>query len=168
MGRVGRPLDDVEESVSSELLSCSVMGTAGISSAGASRPFFVVVPVVLREPSEKRPLAFGADATRRINRDALAPIALGDRGPERDADGGVVGRKDIWDASAVIGPRDLPDIFCLSVFNFTRDFSCSSPSRIVSIPSPGCCEKYEGVLGVRSEEFLDGRPLLESVDSEEL
>ena len=35
---------------------------------------------------------------------------------------------------------------------------------MVSIPSPGCCEKYDGVLGVRSDEFFDGRPLLESVE----
>lgn len=32
------------------------------------------------------------------------------------------------------------------------------------MPSLGCCEKYDGVLGVRSDEFFEGRPLLESVD----
>lgn len=166
--RVGRPLDDDDDTVSSELDSCSGFGMAGINSAGASKPFFVVVPDVAREPSEKRPLAFGADATRRINRVAFAPKAFGDSGPERDADGGVGGIKDICDASAVRGPpRDLPVMRCLSGLDFDRAFSFSSPSLIVSIPSPGCCEKYEGVLGVRNDEFLDGLPLLESVESEE-
>lgn len=141
---------------------------AEINSAGASRPFFVVVPGAAREPSENRPLAFGAEATRRMNRVAFAPIAFGDNGPERDAEGGVVGRKDIWDASAVSGvPRDLPSRCCLSDLDFTRDLSFSSPSLIVSMPPPGCCEKYEGVLGVRREEFLDGLPLFESVEREE-
>lgn len=118
-----------------------------------------------REPNENRPFAFGADATRRINRVALAPIALGDRGLARDADGGEGGEKDICDAFAVCGTRDLPDRD-LSALMVPRSLPSSSPSLIVSIPSPGCCEKYDGVLGVRREEFLDGR-LFESVDNDE-
>lgn len=122
-----------------------------------------MVAVLLREPRWKRPFAFGADATRRINRVAFAPMALGDSGPVRECGGGVGDANDICDACAVSGgARDLR----LSGFALfpCRAFSSSS---IVPMPSPGCCEEYEGVLGVRrDDEFLDGR-LLESVESDE-
>ena len=81
--RCGRslPTDDDEESVSSEFESCSGRAIEGTNSAGASRPFLVVVPDIDREPNEKRPLALGADATRRMKREAVAPTDLGLRGP---------------------------------------------------------------------------------------
>ena len=85
----------------------SLCGIEGITSAGASNPFFVVVPVD-RDPSEKRPFAFGAEATRRMKRVALAPNVRGDSGPEREEGGGVVGVKDICVAFALCGFRVLP------------------------------------------------------------
>lgn len=101
-------------------------------SPGASRPFFVGAPEAEREPRLKRPLALGADATRRIKRVALAPIALGDNGPEREADGGAGCAKDICDALAVSGTLDLP-WRGLSDLDFERDrvVSCS---LTVSLP----------------------------------
>jgi hypothetical protein len=151
--------------VSKELSLC---GTAGMTSAGARRPFFVVVPWAEREPSEKRPFALGAEATRRMNRVAFAPSALGDSGPGREDGAETGGMNDSWDAFAVCGTRGLPVERDLSALIVPRNFPSSSPSFMVSMPSPGCCEKYEGVLGVRRDEFLDGRPLLESVESDEL
>lgn len=103
-------------------------------SPGANKPFFVVAPAVEREPRVKRPLALGADATRRMNLVALAPIAFGDNGPERDVDGGAGCAKDICDAWAVNGTLDLP---CLGLSAF--DFDCDrvlSCSLTVSPPSP--------------------------------
>lgn len=159
-----RPLDDADDTVSSEFDPCSLCGIEDMTSAGASSPFFVVVPDAERDPNEKRPFAFGAEATRRMNRDALAPKALGESGPDLDVDGGVVGMKDIWEAFAVWG--GALDLLCgrdLSALPADRAFSF--PSSIVSIPSAGCCEKYDGVLGVRNDEFFEGLPLLESVES---
>lgn len=76
-------------------------GTGGITSAGASKPF--LVGAADREPDMKRCLALGAEATRRMKRVADAPIARGDKGPERLAEGPCPeGRvKDCWDGSAV-------------------------------------------------------------------
>ena len=57
------------------------------------------------EPIEKRPFAFGAEATRRMNRDAVALTDFGLRGPfVRDRDGvdGVGGNEDC-EGSAVSG-----------------------------------------------------------------
>lgn len=79
--RVGRPLDEPEDKVSSESVPSkeSVMfGTGGIRSAGANIPFFVVEAE--RDPDENSPLAFGADATLRMKRVADVPIPLGDNG----------------------------------------------------------------------------------------
>ena len=88
--RGGRPRDEEDEIVSNESVPCSTCGIGGRGSPGESNPFLVVVVGGDRcEPSEKRFFAFGADATRRINRDAPALIALGDNGPEREElDGG--------------------------------------------------------------------------------
>jgi hypothetical protein len=103
----GRPLDELEDSVSRESVPFSSEldisgGSGGTSSAGASIPFFVVE--VEREPSENKPLALGAEATRRIKRDAVAPIDLGDRGPlPRDFEGVVGVAKDACDGLAVRG-----------------------------------------------------------------
>jgi hypothetical protein len=104
VGRVVRPLDEPEDTVSIESVPCSneddiVLGMGGIGSAGARYPFFVAD--IERELPEKRFLALGADATRRMNRVADAPIALGDRGPAgRDVDG-VEGPNEASDGCAV-------------------------------------------------------------------
>ena len=92
-----RPLDDVEETVSNEFVplselftdSCTVAGIEGIPFPGAKSPFLVVVPDAEREPRLKRFLALGADATRRMKREAFWPIALGESGPDRDVLGDV-------------------------------------------------------------------------------
>lgn len=44
-------------------------------SKGASNPFFVEDPD--RDPRVKSPFALGAEATRRMNLEAVAPIAFG-------------------------------------------------------------------------------------------
>lgn len=73
-------------------------------SAGANSPFLVVADDDL-EPIEKRPFAFGADATRRMNRDAVALTDFGLRGPfVRDRGGvGGVGENEDCEGSAVSG-----------------------------------------------------------------
>lgn len=89
-----------ESSPYSEMLD-GPPGTGGITSAGASKPF--LVGAADREPDKKRCLAFGAEATRRMKRVAEAPIARGDSGPERLAEGPCPNgsTKDCWDGSAV-------------------------------------------------------------------
>lgn len=90
IGREFRPLEDPEDIVSNE--SCpwseeldTSCGSGGTVSAGARKPFLVDDDF---EPKEKRPFAFGADATRRINREAEALTDLGLRGTfVRDLDG---------------------------------------------------------------------------------
>lgn len=103
--------DDPDDMVSSEsppLCSRELEpsgGMGGTMSAGASMPFFVVE--VERVPRENKPLAFGADATRRIKRDADAPMDLGDRAPfPRDFEGVVGLAKEVCDGLVVSGlPR---------------------------------------------------------------
>jgi hypothetical protein len=84
------PFDDEEDKVSRESVPLSELGakggTGGTISPGAKKPFLVVAGK--REPEKNRPLAFGADATRRINLEAEALIALGVSGiPGRERDG---------------------------------------------------------------------------------
>jgi len=85
-----RPLEDPEDTVSRESVPFSReldtrAGRGGAASAGARNPFLVAGE---RDPSVKRPLAFGAEATRRMKREAEAPTDFGVRGPfVRDLDG---------------------------------------------------------------------------------
>ena len=78
------PLEEPEDMVSSESVPCSIELEIGgrrgeIVSAGANNPFLVAGEDF--EPMENRPLALGAEATRRMNREAVAPIDLGLNGP---------------------------------------------------------------------------------------
>jgi hypothetical protein len=93
VGRDVIPLNESEDTVSRESVPFSneldiILGRGGTGSAGASIPF-LVVQVLDREFIENKPFALGADATRRIKRDAEAPIDLGDNGapPDRDVKG---------------------------------------------------------------------------------
>lgn len=52
---------------------------------------------------EKRPLALGAEATRRMKRVADAPIAFGESGPDRDVDWTGGRANDACDGPAVEG-----------------------------------------------------------------
>jgi hypothetical protein len=107
VGRVERPRDEPEDEVSKESVPRSVpcsddvvegiTGTGGTFSVGASSPFLIVVEPD-RSFGEKRSLALGADATRRINR-GNAPIDLEDGG--RCTDGGERGLNDDWEGLAV-------------------------------------------------------------------
>jgi len=100
----GRPLDEPEDTVSSESVpsSSEVDARGGTASDGASRPFFVVEAD--REPRENNPLTLGAEATRRMKRVAEAPIALGDSGPFPFGLEGVAGvRNKACDGLAVSG-----------------------------------------------------------------
>jgi len=119
------PLEEPEEKVSSESVSCSIEldiggGRGGRVSAGANNPFLVVGEDL--EPMENRPLALGAEATRRMNREAVAPIDLGVNGPfVRDLKGvGVATGNDVCKGFAVCGlsldevgfGRILSDLVC--------------------------------------------------------
>lgn len=90
--RAGRPLDDADDTVSNESAPFSdalvPSSTDGTPSPGASKPFFVGTVDVDLELSENKFFAFGADATRRMKRDAFAPMAFGESGPDRDGVGG--------------------------------------------------------------------------------
>ena len=124
--RDGAPRDDAEESVSSEFVPCSECdsGIGGTAFPGESSPFFVVAFECARPPSAKRPFALGADATRRMNRDAFAPIALGESGPERDGVVGVGGMKESCEELAVAVWGALrPSMRCLSERFLDRCFS---------------------------------------------
>ena len=87
-----RPLEEPEDMVSRESVPCSIEldmggGRGGMASAGANNPFLVVAEDL--EPMENRPLALGAEATRLMNREALALIDLGLNGPFGRDLGGV-------------------------------------------------------------------------------
>lgn len=126
------PLEEPEEIVSSESVPFSIElemggGRGGMvlvssnnSLAGANNPFLIVEEDL--EPMENRPLALGAEATRRRKRDAVAPIDLGVNGPfVRDLKG-VDGatENDGCEGFAVCGPsldetafgRILSDLVC--------------------------------------------------------
>lgn len=128
--------DEDEDIVSRESVPCSELGakggTGGMISAGARKPFFVVADE--REPEKNKPFAFGAEATRRMNLEAEAPIALGLKGSpvrERDGVGGGTwegGGDDGWGVWFVVAlPRGEPVLFenailCLSVLACGRGF----------------------------------------------
>lgn len=123
--RGGVPRDDADDSVSREFVPCSEAdsGIGGMGSPGDSRPFLVVTPLD-RLPSANNPFALGADATRRMKRDAFAPRTLGDNGPEREGVVGVGGMKESWDELAVAVWGGLrPSMRCLSERFLERCFS---------------------------------------------
>lgn len=142
MGRDERPLDEPEDKVSNESVPSSVpcsddefagiIGMGGMFSVGANSPFFIVVEVV-RDFGEKRSLAFGADATRRINRGS-APIDLDDCKPiGRCADGGGRGLKEDCEGFAVWDPLcgDRPSAArceCFSDLVRVRDWAAETNS----------------------------------------
>jgi len=103
------PRDDPDDTVSKESCPCSIElemsgGRGGTESAGANSPFRVVADP--REPIENSPLALGADATRRMNREAEALTDLGLKAPfVREREEGVIGGlgNDVWVGSAVSG-----------------------------------------------------------------
>lgn len=160
--RLGVPRDEAEESVSSEFVPCSEFdsGIGGTVSPGESSPFFVVVGWLLddRPPSANRPFAFGADATRRMKRDALAPNALGESGPPlREGVVGVGGMNESVDeCAAVCGPL-RPSMRCFSARFLERALSalaadsgsCAcSCSCSCSAASAGWADQSGGVGGV--------------------
>lgn len=112
------PCEDVDDTVSMELLPVSdTTGTGGIAFDGARKPFFVVEA----EPCFmlKRPLALGADATRRMKRVADALTERGDNGPpERDVVAGAGRGKTEVDALAG-GSRSTWDV-CRAFSDFVR------------------------------------------------
>lgn len=150
MGRVERPRDEPDDAVSKESVPNSVpwsddvvegiTGTGGTFSAGANSPFLIVVDAD-RDFGEKRSLALGADATRRINR-GNAPIDLeGGRPPCRCADGGERGLNDDCEGLAVWGTPCAGRPFtarwaCFS--DFVRDRDVGRPADRTSVES-GCC-----------------------------
>lgn len=152
--RGDRPCDEVDDTVSIELVpfSDTVVGTPfagidGLAFAGARKPFLVVVP---DDCLLKRPLALGADATRRMNRVADAPIARGDRGPPDFAAVTGPGRgNDVFDALDG-GSRWLLDV-CRAFSDFVRDRDWGCGARDASVD--GCAE-VTGVLGAACEPGL--------------
>jgi len=87
-------------------------------SPGARKPFFVVAGE--RKPAKNMPLAFGADATRRMN---LEAIALGFRGiPVRERDGVGEGIYDVEVCKGWTGvplPRGEPVLFERAILCFS-------------------------------------------------
>jgi hypothetical protein len=92
--------DDTDETVSMELAPSPLEEDAVIPApdtvdgtivAGDNRPFFVVTDGC-REPRLKRPLAFGADATRLIKRVAVALMDRAGRGRCPEEWGGGSGK----------------------------------------------------------------------------
>ena len=118
-------------------------------STGASRPFFVVAAGG-REPMLKRPLALGADATRRMNRLADAPIARGESGPPMRGlldDATPLGK--FWcDALAGGCLCARPRSFCFSGLVPCRGLEESDASVDV-------CEECAGVMGVCCDLSLE-------------
>ena len=122
------PLDDRDDdSVSSECASCpdpppelgTIAGTGGTISAGDSSPFLVALWVgECRESRENRFFVLGADATRRMNRDALADMFRGDSGPP--CRGGVVALNDCCDELAVAGGLRLRFFVFSRLSDFVR------------------------------------------------
>lgn len=168
-----RPREDPEDSVSRESVPFSSeldtrLGRGGTASAGASIPFLVVDPE--RELKENKPLAFGAEATRRMKRDAEALIAFGDSGPcGRDFEGVVGDAKDVWegfgvcafDERAEVGFLDKA-IRCFSDFEVEPGFG-EAPAESASADC-GCW--YGGNERLR-DPFCgtrEGMPPLESLD----
>lgn len=100
-------------------------GTGVIAFDGARKPFFVVEA----DPCFRlnRPLALGADATRRMKRVADAPTERGDNGPpERDVVAGAGRGKPEVDALA--GGSRWTFIVCpaFSDFVLVRDWGCGA------------------------------------------
>lgn len=137
-------------------------------SAGANIPFFVVE--VDRELKEKSPLALGAEATRRMKREAEAPIALGERAPLGRDLRGVVGLvNDACEGSAVsgmargeLGFRDR-FIRCLSDLVCVRGLE-EGPADSASMDF-GCCGcLYGGYKRFCGPALKGVLPPLESLD----
>jgi hypothetical protein len=135
IGGVGldiRPLEDPEDTVSRESVPFSReldtrAGIGGTASAGARNPFLVAGE---RDPSMKRPLAFGAEATRRMKREAEAPTDFGVRGVfVRDLDGvggeGTAGCEGLAVSGTTLAEFALRDRFirCLSDLVGVLDFA---------------------------------------------
>jgi hypothetical protein len=170
---LNRSLDEVDDIVSKESVPFSiefvVVGKGGgTMSPGAKNPFFVVdpaVPGVDRELSAKRPLALGAEATRRINRVAEAPTDLGLNGPERE--GWVVEGEEACSTGVDlrlllyplgIRPRILRCFSCFSdLVRGLGDLESASVER---------CERRKPVIGEPKCVVDEGKgvPICESVD----
>jgi len=147
IGRVERPLDDSDDIVSNESVPFSKEvdtsdGRGGTISAGANMPFFVVE--VDRELKENSPLALGAEATRRMKRDAEAPTDLGESAPfARNLEGEVGLLNEACDESAVSGITRGVAGFRDSCIRCLSDLVCvrgleDGPAESASVDL-GCC-----------------------------
>lgn len=105
------PLDIVSSESVPSIESDTTTGSGG-ASPGARSPFFprreeeppaeVEADRPEEEDLKKRPFALGAEATRRMNRDAEAPMLFGERGlPPLDEDGGEGIPKETCEGCAV-------------------------------------------------------------------
>jgi len=119
------------------------MGGIDGSSAGDRRPLRVVdlAPVLI----ENRPFAFGAEATRRMNRDADALMLRGESGACR-ADGELGRGMECWDELAVVGldvestptPRCLSCLLCecATLFNAFEDVERETQGEVEGVWEP--------------------------------
>jgi hypothetical protein len=164
--------DDTDETVSIELVPSPVGGhvaippsgtVGGTIVAGDKSPFFVVT-VDCREPRLKRPLAFGADATRLIRRDAVAPMERVVRGRCPEEWGGGSGKKLLVLVGAAVagGPprsrvieNSFPD-FDLELGLVSKDASGEGETSRDGAAWSG------GVAGIFS--LLESEELLEELD----
>jgi hypothetical protein len=121
-------LEDADDSVSNDPVPSSTEvetsgGSGGTAFAGASSPFFVVDPD--REPRENSPLTLGAEATLRMNLEAVAPIALGLSGAlvlEREAGFGRLNEDwrqlAVWDLLRGVALVLRDSVGCFSVLRW--------------------------------------------------
>ena len=164
------PLEDPEDTVSRESVPCSREldtrgGRGGTASAGARNPFLVAGE---RDPNVKSPLAFGAEATRRMKREAEAPTDFGVRGPfVRDLDGvsgaGDAGCEGLAVSGTTLAEFALRDKFirCLSDLVWVLDFEGVAESA--SLDSGCRCCEYVPFCWVLWSP-LDPMPPFESLD----
>lgn len=180
MGKAGLPRlrgarfeDEAEETVSIELAPSPDAGmvietplpgaVAGIIAAGARRPFLVAT-VDCREPRLKRPFALGADATRLIRRDAVAPTDRGGREREADEGGEGSGKKlggTVADAVGGGPRRPRMTSCCFSDFDLWLCFASKDASGEGDTSTEGAGWSG-GVAGIFS--LLESDELLEELE----
>jgi hypothetical protein len=166
----GARFDDTDETVSIELAPSPVEGDVGIPPpgtaggtivAGAKSPFFVAT-ADCRELRLKRPLAFGADATRLIRRDAVAPMERGVRGRCPDEWGGGSGKKLPGVVAVARGPlRSRAINCCFPDFDLELCLASKDASGEGETSRDGAAWSG-GVAGIFS--LLESEELLEELD----
>src|SRR6266404_1965581 len=180
LGKVGPPRvvrrarceDDAEETVSIELASSFdevlsdgtplVGAVAGTIATGAKSPFLVATDDC-REPRLKRAFALGAEATRLIRRDAVAPTDRGGRWREVAEGGGSEKKLGGAVAAADVGGLRRPRVTdcCFPDFDLELCFPSKDASGEADTSTEGA-GRSGGVAGIFS--LLESDELLEEFE----